>query len=183
MTLLTADAGDGRTVDGVLTRLHNGTPVALRPITPEDKGRLSEAMTQLSEESVRRRFLAPKTRLSPSELRYLTEVDQVDHYAVVAVLADAPDTIIGVARWVRDPDDRESAEAAVTVADAHQGQGLGTLLGLAVADAARERGVRRFTATMLGDNVAIHRLFARISAHLDVHHDGPVDEVVADLAA
>ena len=40
--------------------------------------------------------------------------------------------------------------------------------------------MRRFTATMLSDNVAAQRLFAAISERLDVEHDGATDEIVAD---
>lgn len=183
MTPLTAVAVDRRTVGVVLTRLPSGTPVALRPIAPDDKARLSAAMEHVSDESLRRRFLTSKPRLTGSDLRYLTEVDLLDHYAEVAVLADQPDAIVGVARWVRDPQAPQEAEVAVIVGDAFHGQGLGTLLGESIADAARERGVRRFTATLLGDNEAAHRLFARISERLHVRHDGPLDEIVAELAA
>ncbi len=172
-----------RTVGVVLTRLPNGTAVALRPIAPDDKARLTAAMAHVSDESLRRRFLSAKPRLTGSDLRYLTEIDLQDHYAEVAVLADRPEAIIGVARWVRDVDAPESAEVAVLVGDAFHGLGLGTLLGVAVADAARERGIRRFTATLLGDNVAAHRLLERISERLHVRHDGATDEVVGELAA
>ena len=84
----------------------------------------------------------PSTRFSQAELRYLTEVDHVDHYALVAVLADDPTTIAGVGRWVRDREHPDAAEVAVVVGDCHQGQGLGTTLGTALADAARARGDR-----------------------------------------
>ena len=180
---LTAVRRDRRTFDGVLTRLTSGTAVALRPIRPDDKPLLQEAMTHVSHESLRLRFLAPKPRLTGSDLRYLTELDEVDHYAMVAVLADRPDAIIGVARWIRDAAEPASAEVAVLVGDDFHGQGLGTQLGLAVADAARERGIARFTATMLGENIAAHRLFERISQRLVVTHDGALDEVVAELLA
>ena len=172
-----------RTVGVVLTRLPNGTAIALRPIAPDDKARLTAAMAHVSDESLHRRFLSAKPRLTGSDLRYLTEIDLQDHYAEVAVLAHQPDAIIGVARWVRDPDEPQSAEVAVLVGDAFHGQDLGTLLGLSIADAARERGVRRFTATLLGDNLAAHRLFERISERLHVRHDGALDEIVAELAA
>ena len=36
---------------------------------------------------------------------------------------------------------------------------------------------------MLSDNVASHRLFASISARLEVHHEGSTDDLVAELAA
>ena len=167
----------------MLTRLRNGTAVALREIAPEDKDRLTAAMAHVSDESLRRRFLVPKPRLTRGELRYLTEIDYADHYALVAVLADRPEAIVGVARWIRDPQAPQEAEVAVLVGDAFHGQGLGTLLGIAVADAARERGIARFTATLLGDNQAAHRLFERVSERLHVRHDGAFDELVGELAA
>ena len=55
----------------------------------------------LSEQSIQRRFLGPKPSLSASELRYLTEVDGHDHYAIVAIPDDGDDRIVAVARFVR----------------------------------------------------------------------------------
>ena len=140
-------------------------------------------MASLSPRSARLRFLAPKNYLSPAELRYLTEVDHVDHYALVAVLADDPATMAGVGRWVRDSDDPQAAEVAVVVGDALQRQGLGTALGIALADGARALGIARFTATMLPENTAAQRLFAHISGHLSTRFEGGTYELVADLAA
>jgi RimJ/RimL family protein N-acetyltransferase len=163
--------------------LDNGTQVVIRPIRPDDKGRLAAAMARLSDDTVRKRFLSPKPRLSGTELRYLTEIDYIDHWAEVAVLKHDPEAIVGVARWIRDAHDQQAAEAAIVIVDAVQGQGLGRRLGLSIADAARLREVRRFTATMLSDNLAAQRLFAAISERLDVAHDGATDAIVATLAA
>jgi RimJ/RimL family protein N-acetyltransferase len=172
-----------RTVGGVDVCLRNGTRVLIRPIRPDDKALLARGMASLSPRSARLRFLAPKNRLSVAELRYLTEVDHVDHYALVAVLADDPTTLAGVGRWVRDAVHPDRAEVAVVVGDCHQGQGLGTTLGIALADGARALGVGRFTATMLPENVAAQRLFAHISGRLTRRVDGGNYELVADLAA
>ena len=101
----------GRTVGGVDVCLRNGTRVLIRPITADDKPLLVRGMAALSPQSARLRFLAPKHRLTLSELRYLTEVDHVNHYALVAVLADDPTTMAGVGRWVRD---REHPDAVDT---------------------------------------------------------------------
>jgi RimJ/RimL family protein N-acetyltransferase len=144
---------------------------------------LVRGMAALSPRSARLRFLAPKNHLSLAELKYLTEVDHVDHYALVAVLADDPRTMAGVGRWVRDAEHPDAAEVAVLVGDCHQGQGLGTTLGLALADGARALGVGRFTATMLPENVAAQRLFAHISGRLSRRMEGGNYELVADLAA
>jgi len=140
-------------------------------------------MASLSPRSARLRFLAPKNRFSLAELRYLTEVDHIDHYALVAVLADDPTTMAGVGRWVRDHEHPDAAEVAIVVGDCHQRLGLGTALGTALADGARALGIARFNAVMLPENTAAQRLFAHISGHLSTRFDGGTYELVADLAA
>jgi RimJ/RimL family protein N-acetyltransferase len=161
----------------VLVRLDNGTEVVIRPVRPDDKTLLADGMEHLSRESVYQRFLAPKGPLSETELRYLTEVDFTDHVAYVAVRPEAPGVLVGVARWVRLRDDPEVAEIAFVVADDLQRQGLGTILAETLAAAARERGVRRFVATMLPDNLGAHRLFARVAQERVTTVHGALHEV------
>jgi len=164
--------------------LADGTKVAIRPIDPDDKALLSDGLRRLSRASVERRFLAPKTRFSAKELRYLTEVDGIDHVAFVAVDANDPSELVAVGRFVRMPDDPRTADVAVVVADCHQGQRLGTRLGQLLAAAALERGIERFSATMRADNAPAHRLLSSISAHLvDGSQGYGVHDMVADLAA
>ncbi|HEX5898079.1 MAG TPA: GNAT family N-acetyltransferase [Solirubrobacteraceae bacterium] len=164
-------------------RLHDGTEVFIRPIRPSDKAMLARGMAELSRRSARLRFMAPKNHLTVAELRYLTEVDQVDHYALVAVLAGDPRRMVGVGRWVRDAEHPDAAEIAVVVGDRFQRQGVGSALGEALADGARARGIARFTAIMLPENTAAQRLFAHISGRLTTHFDAGTCSLVADLAA
>ena len=77
------------------------------------------------------------SELGDGDLRYLTEVDQHDHVALVAFDGD---DLVGVARFVRR-DGTDSAEAAVTIVDEWQGRGLGTALANLLAERAREEGV------------------------------------------
>ena len=158
-------------------------PIVFRHIRPDDKGRLAAGLARLSPETQHKRFLVPKPRFSSSELRYLTEIDGFDHVAIVAVSATDPEVFYAVARFVRLREDPETAEAAIVVGDALQGQGLGRELGRRLADVARERGVKRFTASMLGDNAAAQALFRSISARLTERTAGGLREVVAELAA
>lgn len=155
----------------------------IRRITPADKDALVAGLGRLSDRSVYLRFLSPKPRLSSSELRYLTEVDFIDHYALVAVLAAAPDVVVGVGRWVRSAAHPADAEIAIVIADDLQGRGVGTQLGRALADAAVARGIERFTASMLPENTAAHRLFRKISTRLELTREAGVDELVAPLVA
>jgi RimJ/RimL family protein N-acetyltransferase len=161
-----------------------GTPLLIRPIEPGDKARLSVALRRLSEATIYRRFLAAKPRLSSAELRYLTEVDGRDHIALVAFLADDPESIVAVARCVRLPDNPDTAEFAIVVGDPLQGRGLGSLLARELATAARSAGIRRFSATMAGENIAVRRLIAHFTRTLERDEiTGGVREVVVTLAA
>jgi RimJ/RimL family protein N-acetyltransferase len=169
----------------VLKRLPDGTSILIRPIRPDDKALLSSGLAQLSKESVQRRFLSPKRRFSSAELRYLTEVDGWDHVALVAESPASPNRrLIGVVRYVRLPEDHETAEVAFVVADDYHRRGVATALAEELAQRAKMRGIRRFTATMASDNVAAHRLMKKLSNHLEGHPAGHgVSEMVLDLAA
>jgi RimJ/RimL family protein N-acetyltransferase len=168
----------------VFFQLDGGDRVLIRPIEPGDKERLVNGLRQLSEESIRKRFLAAKPRFSRAELRYLTEIDGVNHIALVAVLERDPDQLVAVARCVRLPDRHDTAEMAIVVGDPWQAQGLGRELARRLADAALAAGIRRFAATMLGDNEAARRLMRTFSRRLEggAVSDG-VREVLVELAA
>ena len=167
----------------MVTRLTDGTRVLIREIRPSDKELLRAGHGRLSEETVRRRFLAPKPELSARELRYLTEVDGVDHIALVAISATTGN-LVAVARAVRLLDDPQTAEWAIVVADPLQGTGLGTALIRALVEEARRQGIRRFTATVAGENRAVLRLLRHITDRLE---GGPISrgvrEVTVSLAA
>lgn len=167
----------------MLHTLPNGEQVRIRPIRSADKAGLQDGLKRLSQETIHRRFLAAKPRFSSAELRYLTEVDGVDHIALAAVSLATGD-IVGVARCIRLPDQSDTAEWAIVVDDALQGMGLGRRLGEAIAAEAVKAGIRHFNATMLGDNVAVRRLLLTISDHLerDVSSSG-LREVTVALAA
>jgi RimJ/RimL family protein N-acetyltransferase len=164
--------------------LRSGRQVEIRPIRPDDAERLNAAYDALSEQSKYRRFLAAKPRLSESDTRYLVQVDGCNHVALVATAVEDPNRIIGVARFVRLPEDPRTAEFAVVVGDPYQREGLGTALLERLADEAIGRGIRQFIATTLADNVAVHRLVARLAGRLArARHLGPVDELEIELAA
>jgi RimJ/RimL family protein N-acetyltransferase len=165
--------------------LNDGRQVTIRPIGSDDHERLRASHARLSPESRYRRFLATKPELSSADARYLVEIDGSDHFALVATVPEEPDEpIVAVARYIRLPDDPAAAEFAIVVGDDYQRQGLASELMTRLAHAAVARGVRRFRATMLADNVAIHRVTAKCAAGpLKSRQLGSVSEVEIELAA
>jgi RimJ/RimL family protein N-acetyltransferase len=141
-------------------KLDDGAVVRLRPIRPDDKPALVAAFEKLSAASRRSRFLSAKKGLSEADLSFYTEVDGLWHYAIVA-LADGPGGTVegvGVARFVRSPDEPEIAEIAIVVADAWQQRGVGGRLMRIIVAAAGERNVRKIRAISDAGNVRLRKL-------------------------
>ena len=141
--------------------LPGGERVRLRLIQQDDKARLLAGFRQLSAESRARRFLGGKQVLSEAELRYFTEIDQVDHFVIGAVELDARGREcdgVAVGRFVRLSGEPRCAEVAIAIADRLQGKGLGLLLLKRLAEAAQERGFERLRFEYLADNIGMHRL-------------------------
>jgi GNAT superfamily N-acetyltransferase len=174
-------------------RLSDGRRVRLRTVRPSDKRRLIEGLRRLSPASQLARFFATKATFTDEELRYLTELDGVNHFAIGAVELDARGEEgegIGVARFVRDRDAPEVAEPAVAVIDAWQGRGIGRLLLERLVAAARERGIRYFRVQCLPGNVAVRSALEMACPRVPVREEGgtlvaeiPLPDVGAPPAA
>ena len=143
--------------------LRDGSQVVIRPVGRADAPLLADGFARLSPESRRMRFLRRKDELTPAEVRYFTDVDHHDHEALGA-LDRAGGRGVGVARYVRDTGDPQSAEIAVTVVDDWQGRGLGAALLARLSGRARAAGIRRFTALVSADNAAMTALLRRLCA-------------------
>ena len=136
-----------------------------RPIAADGKKRIRDGLERLSPESRYRRFFRHIDHLSEKELRYLTEVDFVDHVAWIVTLPDeAGEPGIAVGRWIRVSDEPEVAEAAVTVIDDYQGNGIGKTLLWLLARSAAAHGIRSFRAWVLGENRAVLGVLAELGA-------------------
>ncbi len=154
--------------------LRDGSKVLIRQIQSADAPLLADGFTRLSDQSRQMRFLTRKKELSPAELRYFTEIDHHDHEALGALDHD-DGRGVGIARYVRDAEDPQAAEIAVTIVDDWQGRGLGTELLAQLSDRARSEGIHRFTALGSADNAAMAGLARTTSANLVRYGPGTVE--------
>jgi GNAT superfamily N-acetyltransferase len=135
--------------------LSDGQPVLIRPLLYGDRFELAAGYTELSPRSRRHRFFNAPGELDDRGLEYLTNLDYRDHFACVAVLEDRPvPKGVGVARYVREDDAPTTAEVAVTVLDAYQRRGIGTLLTRTLGEVAAENGIRSFVNYVQWGNAA-----------------------------
>ena len=148
----------------------DGAALLLRPVLPGDAER-SKSNGAFSRETLYRRYQGSAP--TKGRLAYLFEVDYVDHFVwVVTDGVDGP--VIADARFIRDEDDLASAEVALTVADAYQDRGIGTLLLGALAVAARVDGIERFHASVLSDNPPARALGDKVNARWEQKEPGVV---------
>ncbi|MEE4378181.1 MAG: GNAT family N-acetyltransferase [Candidatus Competibacteraceae bacterium] len=154
-----------------------GIPLLLRLIVPEDKEKLIQGFEALSSRSRYARFFAPKNGLTENELKFYTETDGTNHFAMGAVQIE-PDGVetrgVAIARFVRSTKDPTLADVAITVIDEMQGQGIGRILLERIIAAARERGVKRFRFQLLGRNEKAKNLVLDICPTMTFTHKGEI---------
>jgi len=138
-------------------------------ILPDYQNDLSEGMNHLSAHSIRNRFLGAKKELTDKELRYLTELDGFNHFALG--IKNSQNKGIAIARMVRDHKQTNQAEIAITIIDQYQGQGFGALLYKFIALAAFERGIDTLLLHLLGDNHQMQHIIRKLGKIEKIQND------------
>ncbi len=120
----------------------------------------ADFVRHLSGETRYKRFMLTLRELSHAKLKYLTDVDQSRHVALVATVERAGKEVeVGVVRYIVDPAGT-GCEFAIAVDDAWQGSGLAGILMHALIDIARSRGLATMEGIVLRSNNRMLR-FAR----------------------
>ncbi|HMA17548.1 MAG TPA: GNAT family N-acetyltransferase, partial [Thermoanaerobaculia bacterium] len=135
--------------------LKNGSTLHLRPVCAKDAPALLRFIEGLSPESRYLRFLRTQD-FDLERAEYFASVDYEDEFALVG---EARPGIVALGHFYRDPKKRERAEVAFAVADALQGQGIGTSLLDRLARIAREKGIETFEAEVLPYNRKMIEVF------------------------
>jgi len=157
-----------------IERLRDGSEVRLRPIRPEDAEMETAFITELSDESRYLRFLSLVRHVTPEMVARFTQIDYDREMALIASRRedDGREAIVGVARYVRDPNPA-SAEFAIVIADRMQRKGLASkLMGRLMAHA-RYAGIVRLRGLVLGSNASMLELMSRLGFEVFPVPDDP----------
>lgn len=147
--------------------LRDGTPVAIRPIRPEDEPLIAEFHKGVSEQSVYLRYFAPiklSTRISHERLSRICFNDYDREIALVVEHENHKTNkreILGVGRLVKSRDGEEG-EYGILVRDAYQRQGIGYELLSRLVDIGRKEGLKRIVADILPENTGMRRVSEKV---------------------
>jgi len=164
----------------VVETLRGGSRIEIRALRPSDREELHSAVSRMSDESIHRRFFAPKRRFTEREIDFYINVDFVNHVALVAVLeADGRALIVGGGRYIMSQPG--VAEVAFSIDDAHQGRGIGALLMKHLTAIAREGGLRQFIAEVLTGNSAMLSVFKKAGLEMTTKREDGIVHVTLQL--
>jgi ribosomal protein S18 acetylase RimI-like enzyme len=150
--------------------LRDGSVAEVRAQRPDDREGMRRALKSMSEQSIVRRFFAPRRGFSPQEVAKFLDIDFEQHVALVAITSVmGRPQIVGGARYVMSAAD--SAEVAFAIDDAFQHKGLGSALMKHLILIAREKGLREFTAEMLPENTAMLGLLRKSGLELSTRRE------------
>jgi acetyltransferase len=143
-------------------QLTDQTPVIIRPIRPEDAKLEQEFVRRLSGKSKQFRFMGLLQELTPEMLKRTTQIDYDREMAMVAILQeDSKDAILGIARYVTNPD-FQTCEFALVVADQWQNKGIGRHLMTCLMQAAKERNLRAMEGVIMSANTEMLTLVTNL---------------------
>ena len=163
-----------------LVTLKSGQELYIRPVRPDDSYLVQQFYNNLSEDSNYLRFLTYRRNFPARDIRKMTTFDYESQISFVAVLPreqGEKDRMVGIAEYVPLALDKpETVEFAITIADAYQGQGLGTVLMRHLVDYGREQGIKVFYGMVRAENAGMVRLIQRLGLRYEVMSVGDVQE-------
>jgi len=149
--------------------------LAVRPVVPQDAGRLAGEFAAADAETLRMRFFVPAPHLTSHDFERLTTVDYLRRLAITAWDDDQP---VAIARY--EPAGETTAEVAFVVKPAYRNRGIGRRLIEILARSAANAGYEELSALYLAENTAAAAALA--AAGFTRHAaDGSIVEVRRDL--
>lgn len=134
-------------------QLKNGIQAQVRLLTRDDKKSLAEGFKNLSSRSKYNRFFSHIKKLTEKQLEYFTNIDYINHFAIgVHGLVQGKQEGIAIGRYIKMPNEPDTAEVAITVTDDYHCQGVGKYLIKNIVQVARDNGFKKFVGFALPEN-------------------------------
>ena len=161
--------------------LKDGQGIFLRPATEKDIPLVGTFMKRISKESLRMRFMASISEVSPTIIKNLCSGDFKQEGCLLAITGeDKYKRVIGLGNYIATGNGH-TAEVAFLIQDTYKGRGISTILLERLAGLAMANGFIDFEAEVLPDNQPMMNVFKssgfekhRVWSSDTVHFELPV---------
>jgi acyl-CoA hydrolase/RimJ/RimL family protein N-acetyltransferase len=144
------------------TRVIDGQEVLIRPAKLVDERRIQEHFYGLDHDDVVLRFFHEKTSFLREDVSGVAQIDYVKNLTIVALVGDIGfGQVVALGGYYLDPA-TNLAEVAFSTLKSWQSKGLASAILLALARAARDRGIKGLVAYTNPRNQNMIRLFKKL---------------------
>ena len=139
----------------------HGVEIAFRAIKPSDEEDMRHLFYRFSDRAVYYRYFSPIKTMPHAKMQSYVNVDYGKTLSIVGIVGEyGKGRIIAEARYVRDPQ-RPAADIAFVVDEEFHGWGIASFMYEMLVRLARERGIEKFTADVLGTNKAMMKVLEK----------------------
>jgi acyl-CoA hydrolase/GNAT superfamily N-acetyltransferase len=158
-----------------------GLNILLRPVRINDEGLLKDLFYSLSDQSLMRRFMSPRTDV-PHKLRQeFVIIDYSEKMVILAAIEkEGKEIALGMGQYIKDSL-THTAEVAFTVREDAHGQGIATEILKYLVLLAKNDGLHGFTAEVLFENRPMMRVFEKMEFDIQRTIDGNSYSIFLDF--
>lgn len=163
----------------VSTSLKDGTQVTIRPIRPEDEIDVEKFHKELSERTVRQRFLKAVHYDQRIVHQRLVRICFNDYDQEIALIVQDPKSneIFGICRLTKIEDGKKGNFSMMIIDKMHR-RGIGKILMEMIIKIAKQEGICHIVAEMLNENIEMQGLLKKFQFSLEKINE---DRLLADL--
>lgn len=156
--------------------LHGPTGTFTRPAGAEELAAVNDLHSRCSQESLHKRYLGPRTGLTPVEWEHMTKPGTALTWVTYA--PESPERLIAVLQLVGSAGG-DSADLGLLIEDAWQNRRLGTALVRHARTQGHRIGATAVTGTVDRRNTAMLRILKGLGARLSFGGGSVIDVVLA----
>jgi acetyltransferase len=175
-----------QTPGSLLRQSRKGRQYNIRRMKQSDSPLLTEFMRSLSSPTLWMRFFVPYPALSDEAIsREIARLNQIlaanGQVLVVTTYNGEKEEIIGIGEMIPNKELPATAELAVLIGDAYQGEGIGSATMLQLVEEAARKGVTTLQAEAMAQNRAMLRLWTKLGLPYSFHTRQSMTNMLAQL--
>jgi acyl-CoA hydrolase/GNAT superfamily N-acetyltransferase len=159
-----------------------GLEVKIRPIKPSDEEMMRRHFYTFSDEAKYLRYFTNVRTMPRADMQKYVNIDYQKIMSLVVVLQTGnSERIIAEGRYAEYPQE-QTYEMAFLVDEEFQGYGIGSFLVNYLIRIARERGIKKLSASVLTQNTKMLGVFRKAEVAPKLHTDRDIIELEFDLS-